>query len=245
MIFFFFFLGGGSSKWPPHPQEESKCKNAQFLQWILKDEDVYFKKKIQHLKFGGIFFIVKNIGFLHNMLPPPYCVTGPRWVKKHVYEPVAGPVAIPACNVLHVDESTQHLLKMKTVYMRSTYLLQCLLHSSQPWYPVVVSKQQMKQNSTGYVCPYQYETYGWCGICSTKVRENVLTMFPLAWGSVRASLWRNSSQDMGKKISIAEFEWWVWKEYICKYLLWDISMGILDTFRSTPMWVLHVPISRT
>ena len=25
------------------PQEESKCKNAQFLQWILKD-DVYFKK---------------------------------------------------------------------------------------------------------------------------------------------------------------------------------------------------------
>ena len=28
-----------SSKWPP-PQEESKCKNAQFLQWILKDDDV-------------------------------------------------------------------------------------------------------------------------------------------------------------------------------------------------------------
>ena len=26
------------------PQEESKCKNAQFLQWILKDDDVYFKK---------------------------------------------------------------------------------------------------------------------------------------------------------------------------------------------------------
>ena len=25
-------------------QEESKCKNAQFLQWILKDDDVYFKK---------------------------------------------------------------------------------------------------------------------------------------------------------------------------------------------------------
>ena len=36
-IFFIF-----SSKWPP--QEESKCKNAQFLQWILKDDDVYFKK---------------------------------------------------------------------------------------------------------------------------------------------------------------------------------------------------------
>ena len=26
------------------PQEESKCKNVQFLQWILKDDDVYFKK---------------------------------------------------------------------------------------------------------------------------------------------------------------------------------------------------------
>ena len=31
-----------SSKWPP--QEESKCKNAQFLQWILKGDVVYFKK---------------------------------------------------------------------------------------------------------------------------------------------------------------------------------------------------------
>ena len=30
----------------PHPptQEESKCKNAQFLQWILKDDDGYFQK---------------------------------------------------------------------------------------------------------------------------------------------------------------------------------------------------------
>ena len=36
-IFFFF-----PPKWPP--QEESKCKNAQFLQWILKDDDVYFQK---------------------------------------------------------------------------------------------------------------------------------------------------------------------------------------------------------
>ena len=25
------------------PQEESGGKNAQFLQWILKDDDVYFK----------------------------------------------------------------------------------------------------------------------------------------------------------------------------------------------------------
>ena len=29
----------------------------------------------------GNSFIVKNIGFIHNMLPPPYCVTGPRWVN--------------------------------------------------------------------------------------------------------------------------------------------------------------------
>ena len=29
---------------PPPPQEKSKYKNAQFLQWILKDDDVYFKK---------------------------------------------------------------------------------------------------------------------------------------------------------------------------------------------------------
>ena len=26
------------------PQEESKCKNAQFLQWIPKDDDVYFQQ---------------------------------------------------------------------------------------------------------------------------------------------------------------------------------------------------------
>ena len=36
-IFKFFFAKVTS-------QEESKCKNAQFLQWILKDGDVYFKK---------------------------------------------------------------------------------------------------------------------------------------------------------------------------------------------------------
>ena len=65
---------------PPSPQEESKCKNAQFLQWILKDDDVCFKK-ITASWIWGNSFIVKNIVFLHNMLPPPYCVTGPRWVK--------------------------------------------------------------------------------------------------------------------------------------------------------------------
>ena len=27
-----------------NPQEDSKCKNAQFLQWILEDDYVYFPK---------------------------------------------------------------------------------------------------------------------------------------------------------------------------------------------------------
>ena len=36
------FLKKFSSKWPP--LEESKCKNAQFLQWILKGDVVYFQK---------------------------------------------------------------------------------------------------------------------------------------------------------------------------------------------------------
>ena len=37
MIFFYFFA-------KVTPQEESKCKNVQFLQWILKDDDVYLQK---------------------------------------------------------------------------------------------------------------------------------------------------------------------------------------------------------
>ena len=37
------------------PQEESKCKNAQFLQWILKDDDVYFKKILSILSLGEFF----------------------------------------------------------------------------------------------------------------------------------------------------------------------------------------------
>ena len=68
-----------SSKWSP-PQEESKCENAQFLQWILKDDDVFFKK-ITASKILGNSFIVKCVGVLHSMLPPQYCVTGPRWVN--------------------------------------------------------------------------------------------------------------------------------------------------------------------
>ena len=51
-------------------QEESKCKNAQFLQWILQDDDVYFQK-ITESQIWGNYFIVKNIGLLHNMLPSP------------------------------------------------------------------------------------------------------------------------------------------------------------------------------
>ena len=40
MIFFLFVRQSD----PPPPQEESKCKNAEFLQWTLKDDDVYFQK---------------------------------------------------------------------------------------------------------------------------------------------------------------------------------------------------------
>ena len=37
------------------PQAESKCKNAQFLQWILKDDDVYLKKNYSILNLGAFF----------------------------------------------------------------------------------------------------------------------------------------------------------------------------------------------
>ena len=37
------------------PPEESKCKNAQFLQWILKDDDVYFKKNHSILNLREFF----------------------------------------------------------------------------------------------------------------------------------------------------------------------------------------------
>ena len=42
MPFFLFFRQ--SDPPPPPPQEEPNYKNAQFLQWILKDDDVYFQK---------------------------------------------------------------------------------------------------------------------------------------------------------------------------------------------------------
>ena len=37
------------------PQEESKCKNTQLLQWILKDHDVYFKKNHSISKLREFF----------------------------------------------------------------------------------------------------------------------------------------------------------------------------------------------
>ena len=49
---FFFFLIRQIDPSPPPPPRKSQ--NAQFLQWIRKDDDVYFQK-LQHLKFGGIF----------------------------------------------------------------------------------------------------------------------------------------------------------------------------------------------
>ena len=37
-------------------------------------------KNYSILNLGKFFHSEKN-GFLHNMLPPQYCITGPRWVK--------------------------------------------------------------------------------------------------------------------------------------------------------------------
>ena len=39
-------------------------------------------KKITASLIWGGYFIVKHIGFLHNMLPLQYFVTGPRLVNK-------------------------------------------------------------------------------------------------------------------------------------------------------------------
>ena len=53
----FFFRQSDHPPPPPPPpplQEESKCTNAQFLQWILKD-DVYFKKNYSILNLGEFF----------------------------------------------------------------------------------------------------------------------------------------------------------------------------------------------
>ena len=48
---FFFF----AKVTPPLLQEESKCKNAQLLQCILKGDDVYFKKNYSILNLGEFF----------------------------------------------------------------------------------------------------------------------------------------------------------------------------------------------
>ena len=48
---------------PPLPPEESKCKNAQFLQCILKDGDVYFKKSHSILNWEEFFHNEKYRGF--------------------------------------------------------------------------------------------------------------------------------------------------------------------------------------
>ena len=48
------------------PQKESKCKNAQFLQWILKDGGVYFKKKYSILNLGELFHSEKYSFFAQN-----------------------------------------------------------------------------------------------------------------------------------------------------------------------------------
>ena len=45
--------------------------------------------KLTESLIWGNSFIVKNIGFLYNMLPLPYCVTRPQWVKQNIYLPIS------------------------------------------------------------------------------------------------------------------------------------------------------------
>ena len=48
------------------PQEESKCKNAQFLQKILKYDDVYFKKNHCILNLWEFFHSEKYRAFTQH-----------------------------------------------------------------------------------------------------------------------------------------------------------------------------------
>ena len=50
--FFLFFSHQSDTTTPP---EKSKCKNAPFLQWILKDDEVYFKRNYSILNLGEYF----------------------------------------------------------------------------------------------------------------------------------------------------------------------------------------------
>ena len=50
----------------PTPQEESKCKDAQFLQWILKDDDAYFKKNHSILNSREFFHCEKYRDFTQH-----------------------------------------------------------------------------------------------------------------------------------------------------------------------------------
>ena len=64
---------------PPGTVKNVKMRN--FCNGFSKMMMSTFKKNTAYQIWGN-YFIVKNIGFLHNMLPPQYCVTGPRWVNK-------------------------------------------------------------------------------------------------------------------------------------------------------------------
>ena len=59
MIFFIFFR---QSDTPPR-KGGRKCKNAQFLQWILKYDDVYLKKNYSILNLGEFFHSEKYRDF--------------------------------------------------------------------------------------------------------------------------------------------------------------------------------------
>ena len=48
------------------PQEESKCKNEPFLQWILKDDDIYFNENHRILNLRDFFRSEKYMVFTQH-----------------------------------------------------------------------------------------------------------------------------------------------------------------------------------
>ena len=74
MNFFGFFRQSD----PPRKSQNAKMRNFcnGFYKMMMST-----LKKITESQIWGNYFIVKNIGLLHNMLPSPWCVTRPQWVN--------------------------------------------------------------------------------------------------------------------------------------------------------------------
>ena len=112
---------------PPPPRKSQNVKMCNFCNGFSKMMMSTFKK-LQHLKFGGYSFIVKNIAFLQNMLPPQYCVTGPRWVKMRLYTLFAVNRSLESCSWLgHVITCPLFGFKL----LREPVLIYCQHESSE------------------------------------------------------------------------------------------------------------------